>query len=345
MSDSSKQFCALILGIVVIIPFYSSSWTWTIRKRFSEFEQKRIEQQTSFVVAKLDTNPFRQAVLCWNASKPEAGYFSFYVQVRDTSTGKWYEMHHMIDWGADRQRSYFSRGAETQGHHVRVEVPYHTSADGFRIKVVAHEGANLALFHSLVVTISDMTQFNADAINDAQNLDSVYVEGVPCYSQMALNHPRAEVMCSPTSCSMVIGYMKQRYIDSVQFALGVYDAGLDSFGSWPFNIAHAYDYCQGEIGFFVTRLKSFKVLHAYLARNIPVVVSVRGPLVGAAKEYKSGHLLVVVGWDQKNRRVLCHDPAFPTNDDVAVTYDIDDFCRAWARSHCLAYLVEPLLSK
>ncbi len=73
---------------------------------------------------------------------------------------------------------------------------------------------------------------------------------------------------------------------------------------------------------------------------MPVVVSVRGYLQGAPQEYKQGHLLLVVGWDQATQSVICHDPAIFGDQVVEYAYDLSDFLRAWELSHRLAYVVD-----
>ena len=154
---------------------------------------------------------------------------------------------------------------------------------------------------------------------------------------MVLHHPKKEVLCSPTSSSMVTGYLTQKHVDSIGFARKAYDNGLNAYGSWPFNTAHAFEYAKGRFLFRVQRLASFAELHRLLKRKIPVVVSVRGKIAGAPQEYKEGHLLVVVGWNKEKKKVLCHDPAFTSNDKVRVSYDMRSFLAAWERSRRLAY--------
>jgi hypothetical protein len=129
----------------------------------------------------------------------------------------------------------------------------------------------------------------------------------------------------------------QKHFDFINFARKAHDTGLDAYGSWPFNTATAFEYCKGKFLFRVQRLASFADLHEFLNRKIPVIVSVRGNIKGAAKEYDQGHLLVVVGWDKEQKKVLCHDPAFKANNKVCVAYDLCSFLAAWERSRRLAY--------
>jgi hypothetical protein len=343
----TKIIC-LIISITGTVSYsMSKDWTWLVRKIFNKDEIQILAQQKFFILEKVDLNHFKQLLFCWNALRPSEGYFSFFGQVRDAVNKRWLDLHHMIDWGKDQQCSYFDEGMVTKYHHVRLELPDNRLADGFRLKVVAQEGASLDLFRSLAVTLCNQNIFDVSCIADAQGLLSVTIPKVPRYSQKILDHPKAEVLCSPTSCSMLLSYLQQgTVVDAVHFAQQAYDAGLDAFGSWPFNIAHAFHASGGEMAhFLVTRLPSFRVLHHYLTKNIPIVVSVRGPLPGSAGEYAQGHLMVVIGWDAEGQRVMCHDPAFPTDEEVLVWYDFNDFCQAWGRSHCLAYVTELMLPR
>ena len=133
-----------------------------------------------------------------------------------------------------------------------------------------------------------------------------------------------------------------KQIDPIDFAEKSHDKGLDKYGSWPFNMAHAFELSQGKILFAVTRLHSFKNLHDHLCKGIPVVVSVRGHIHGAPRVYHNGHLLVVIGYDSKTREVICHDPAVPDSKLVKKRYELKNFIQAWERSHRLAYLADPI---
>ena len=148
-------------------------------------------------------------------------------------------------------------------------------------------------------------------------------------------------MCSTTSCSMLVSFLMNTMVDPLDFAQHSLDSGLNAYGSWPFNVAHAFELCGGKYFFSVARLPSFRELHHHIYRGIPVVVSVRGYLQGAPKVYSNGHLLLVVGWDAKRKQVICHDPAFKKSRKTLKRYDIASFLSAWERSHRLAYIAEP----
>jgi len=313
-------------------------WTWLFTKKFSKQELQSNKKRTSLIFCKKDVPEFNQLIFSWNAFKPQSGHFSFYAQVRDAKTKKWHDWHKMVDWGKSIAQSYCTKGTKTEYKHVRLEVPPHQLADGLRVKIISHNRADLGVIHALSVNISNMAKFTLPSTTP--QLPSLNIPNIPQQSQMILSHPRAEHMCSPTSCSMLVSYLNHKPIDSLSFAENVYDQGLDSFGSWPFNTAHAFEQCGGAIYFQVTRLNSFYDLYAKLKQSIPVVVSVRGQLEGAPREYKNGHLILVIGWDQQAHKIICHDPAFESNQTVPTCYNFNSFTKAWGRSHNLAYLAE-----
>ena len=158
-----------------------------------------------------------------------------------------------------------------------------------------------------------------------------------------VDHPRNNGLCSPTSMSMVVETLTQRKVEPLLFSKYVYDEGLDVFGNWSFNMAHAFERSHKQALFYTTRLGSFAELHSLLKKDIPVAVSVRGAITGARKEYRNGHLLVVVGFDADTKKVICHDPAFDTHDQVNQKYDLHDFIVAWERSRRLTYKPEVLM--
>lgn len=321
-----------------------SEWTHLYRKHIDAEQQERNKQRSELAFAKHDVMPFTQLLFSWNMVRPKAGYVSFWVSARDAQTKKWYKMHKMAEWGADRQRSFVSENTDGSGfYHVRLELPKGKKADAFRVKVRPHDNGDLSLVRGLYVSLADMSLF-ATEVNDSQlnDLSSVYIKGIPRYSQMTIDHERADSMCSPTSCTMLVNFICKQKIDPRSFALNAHDQGLDAFGSWPFNTAHAFELCDGRAYFRVERLRSFSHLHRLLSKGIPVVVSVRGPLPGGSKEYEKGHLLVVVGYNSSKKTVQCHDPAFVETKDISMHYQMKDFLAAWERSRRLAYVAEPV---
>ena len=86
------------------------------------------------------------------------------------------------------------------------------------------------------------------------------------------------------------------------------------------------------------RLNGFDQIHQRLIQGTPIIVSVRGPLHGSALSYSAGHLMVVIGYDSLNQKVICMDPAFPSDDQTHVSYDLSNFIEAWSRRGKVAYI-------
>jgi hypothetical protein len=320
----------------------SDQWTWLYYRTFSPQDYDSFKEKNDIFFAKDDVPLFSQLVFSWNSLRPSKGYYSFWVQARDADNKKWGSWHKMMEWGSHVQRSFKNKVDQfTSYEHVRLEISPDKLADGFRVRISSHDGASLQLMKAFAVSLSNFSNFKSEVDSGGwSSLSSVYIRNVPTISQFALDHHRADAICSPTSCTILTSFLLQNYVDAHDFAEKSFDKGLNVYGSWPFNMAHAFETCAGSFLFFTARLNSFSRLHQRLQDGIPVVVSVRGPLRTAASAYKHGHLLVVVGYDAKTKEVICHDPAFKNDRATVHRYAVKDFLEAWERSRRLAYVTE-----
>lgn len=316
------------------------AWTWHYSRKMNH-ESLQKEKESEVILRQEKVPAFTQLIFSWNAFRPPVGHFDFYVSVKDSDKGTWSPWHRMIKWGADAQQSFRAKHADSARYeYVRFEVD-HGTANGFRIKVTAENNADIGLLKELHVNISDFSKFKRECPKSLHDLATVTVNNVPKFSQLELDHPRNTGLCSPTACSMVVSYLTKDHVDTLSFAEGAFDRGLDTYGSWPFNMAHAFERSKGKISFATYRLNSFKDIHKQLTKGMPVLVSVRGDLQGAPKPYENGHFMVVVGWDAKDKSVICHDPAFEKSSLVVTKYPIDSFIGAWERSRRLSYIAKP----
>jgi len=334
----------LFLAYGLIAAEFPKQWTWFHRKTFTIDEQVENKCKKEVICSKVDLPDFTQLVFSWNALRPEKGHFTFYAQVRNAQTKQWSKWHRMIEWGSDDKQKSFKTEADgiSSYHHVRLEAPETKTADAFRIKAETSHGAQLSLIKSLGVNVSNLRNFGTE-VNKNFDIPSVYIKGVPRLSQFELTHPRNDGLCSPTSCTMLMSFLLAKHIDPIDFAEKSFDTGLDKYGSWPFNTAHAFERADGTVSCAVLRLNSFKNLYDHLCKKIPVAVSVRGFIKGAPRTYDKGHLLLVVGFDAAKKEVICHDPAVSQAQQAQKRYQLKDFLQAWERSHRLAYIAERLL--
>jgi hypothetical protein len=335
----------LALLCIVSSSVYAQGWSSLYAIDIARQYRNSMRDQHTLVVERVLPMPASQLIFSWNGYRPSHGYYVFYVQVRAKGAASWSNWYKIAEWGQNTQRS-FERllNQDPSFCYVRLEMPDGTYAYACRVKIEAYGQASMRDVARFNISAADYQQFVSEVGKTRYwSLPSVFVHKIPAFSQMETRHPERERICSPTSLAMVVSYLLKRHIDPMQFADGVYDDGLKSYGSWPFNVAHAFALTDGHYYFAVTRLNSFAHLYNYVRRKLPVVVSVRGPLrtMPSGKTYADGHLLVVVGWDNEHKRVMVLDPAFETSQSVHHSYAIDDFLAAWERSYRLAYVIEP----
>jgi hypothetical protein len=175
---------------------------------------------------------------------------------------------------------------------------------------------------------------------------------VPRFSQMTHegDYPQydggGEAWCSPTSTTMVLGYYDALPSPSAyswvadghpdpqvdHAARMVYDATLQGTGNWAFTTAYA----ARRVGrAHVTRLRDLRGAETWIAKGVPLVVSVsfgRGQLTGAPISSTAGHLLVIVGFTRSGDDVV-NDPAAATRKGVRRTYDRGQFEDAWLKRY------------
>ncbi len=329
----------LTLGLATVFVGLSSLFPTTAS--FTQTYSHQIiatSNELSYVWQQSKTITFNELIVSWNAQRPQAGKYTLLVRVKGKKWSNWIKY---AEWGARKQQSFScSKDAIAQLEVGRISIKNNSYASAFDVKVEASGGANLTEAHHFYACVSNLSKY--ENIKPSRNLLSGEIEDFPLQSQMVLNHLRARDLCSPTSTSSVLSFLLKGFVDPVDFAALAHDDACDIYGNWVLNVAAAYDISGGKIPCCVQRLASFDVLHSYLLEDCPVVVSIQGPLRGGALPYAKGHLMVVIGWDAQNRRVLCRDSAFKSNNETKVWYDIDDFRRAWGRRKNLSYVFMPL---
>ncbi|HBL98769.1 TPA: hypothetical protein DDZ86_03945 [Candidatus Dependentiae bacterium] len=334
-------FCLLVVLLLTTTTFYGQSKPWTACYKRTFIDKSLSNGERAFV--KENVMPFTQLIFSWNAVRPKQGFFRFLVRVHEVN-GQWMSSwHKMFEWGADGvQRSFSSSSKGSSYCHVRLELMGGRKANGFWIKIEPVGGAQLSDIKLCAACVSCLADFKLESqLQRYSALESVYIPGVPIWSQMTLHHPRAPVLCSPTSTCMLTSFINHKNLDPVLFANGVFDEGLKVFGSWQCNTAHAFEWAGGAFFFHVQRLQSFRALYQSLQEGLPVVVSVRGEIEGAPKAYFRGHLVLIVGFDAKTGEVICHDPASWSISGVLRRYGLSGFLTAMANSRNLAYIVTP----
>lgn len=370
-------------------------WTHCYKKKFQQLQTTGDQTKTSskeLIFEEKDILQFNQLICSWNVlskdkkAKNKEGLckqgFKYSARIRyansvanpatmhDTNLSQnkqqdkqWSGWLVLAESGPSHHQTFYGITKDgLENKYVRLETPRGKFADAFQIKVEPINGANLEDVILVAASCSNLQKFTAEKLTaqwlteQRKKLKSVKIDNVPMRSQMFLQHPQAEVLCSPTSLGMLVEYLGKKPVNPVDFADGVYDKGLKVFGSWPCNTAHAFQVLNGRFNVCVERLNSFMELYQFLQNGIPVVVSICGVLEGAPKTNFDGHLLLVVGYDATTQSVICHDPAvgyglrvsagshfttIPAPKNVCRYYPLKNFLHVWEARQRLAYTAQP----
>jgi hypothetical protein len=279
--------------------------------------------------------PFDELILSWNAARPSKGTFLFFLSVKIKEWTPWLLY---ATWGSDGQKSFLNKAENdpVRVYQDALEILEGNQATGFQVKVLTEGNASVTQIHHLHVYT------NGDKFSEPQQnieYNSFISLDVPGLSQMTLPHERNKDLCSATATTAVIRYLtSNHHLDPIDFAKKSWDGGFDIFGNWVFNVAQAATELGHGWSAWVERLNGFDPIYRKLHQGLPVVVSVRGPLPGGALPYAKGHLIAVAGYDPAQKKVICMDPAFSSNNQTHVLYDLSDFMAAWNRRGRVAYI-------
>jgi hypothetical protein len=133
---------------------------------------------------------------------------------------------------------------------------------------------------------------------------------MPYYSQLTPEKDITEVMhysiCCPTSVRMVLGYYGIQRSEKEVCDLCL-DPEYEIWGGWPRSAQTLYSF-----GFraYVTQIRSFEEIKSYIARGIPLIISIRakkGELQSAPYPEVEAHVLVISGLTEDGH-VWVEDP-------------------------------------
>lgn len=282
--------------------------------------------------------PFNELILSWNGKRPIKGTYIFYISVK---SGKWSNWMKYAEWGANDQKTFKSEWGSSfaRNHTDVVALKDNLLATGFQIKVVATGGANCSDLAAIFASTSNL--HNYSSCTKPREESAVFVKPIFPQSQMVLSHHRFKDLCSPTSTTVTINsLLKEKAVDPAIFADQAKDNFHDIYGNWILNTAQAYAFLADEYYIYPRRLNSFDEVIAQLKKNIPVIVSVKGKIEGAPFEYKSGHLMTIVGWDPTTEEIFFIDSAHPSDQQSYVSYPFEEFNKVWTVRKNLCYFFE-----
>ena len=309
---------------------------YDLRKSF-DFEQYSNDGALIWEVT--DITPFNMAIISWEGKRPtHERVYRFQVSVFIDEWTPWIDYAY---WSSTNQHTFshhLSNGRLSTDQDI-ILVNANMKGTGCRVRLKAEGPVYLENIIRIHLSAIDRDIHKVDLGSLSYFEHSIHLD-VPGLSQIALNDERRQRLCSPTSLTAVIRYLTgTSHISPLNFADAVLDTAFDIYGNWVLNTAQAAHELGERWRCFPAFLRSFDQILERLGCGIPVIVSVKGPLRGGAFSYESGHLLVVKGFDPKEKRVYCMDPAFSTDRSTSVDYDLQDFINAWRRRFGVAYMV------
>lgn len=284
--------------------------------------------------------PFDEAILSWNIDVPDGCGFSVELRVARAG-GSWSPYLYVDDWG--EVPSGTERLKRWEGG--RIDVDYFRSDSKFdriqyRISALGKGGAEGAVrIRRVALVLSDMDGGAAPGpeVSDPPEREWKRTLDVPPRSQKVEPPEIARKICSPTCVAMVLEYRGVRR-STREVAERAYDPHHKIYGNWPRAIQAAYSY--GVPG-YVARYSRWSDVRREIARGQPLVISIgakKGQLTGAPYEATEGHLLVLVGFDDKGD-VVVNDPAAPRAEECRRTYAAKEIEEVWLRRGGTAYVL------
>jgi hypothetical protein len=294
---------------------------------------------------------FAEAIPSWNASTPAGSWVE--VQFRAQYGTRWSKWYVLGIWASDTStvvRHSVKEQGDTDGFvaadtFISSNKDETTNKFQLKLRLFSEDGTAVPSARNASVAYSMSAPKTASVSHGNPALWNTLIN-IPQCSQMV--YPDGgDVWCSPTSISMVLGYLngapatgpcEARVHAAVE---GVYDWIYKGHGNWPFNTAYA-----GTFGYegYVARFISLARAEEFVKAGVPVIMSIawgKGELAGVDVESTNGHLLVLVGFDSAGNPII-NDPASPDDASVQRTYLRSEFEPLWLQaSGGTVYLIYP----
>jgi hypothetical protein len=311
--------------------------------RFSAFERQAGRCPGEMVL----TSPVVQAgllanqlIVSWNVDCPSNGFLRAEARAlhADAPT-KWYEMG---SWSADTNqypRESVTRQKDEAGDVSTDTLILKEPARKFQVRfILGGAGRPAPTLKFVGLALAD-TKRTLEPL-PARRMAWGRALPVPERTQMA--YPHGEVLCSPTTVSMLMGYWAQKLkrpeLDEgvPRIVEAIYDAKWQGTGNWVFNMAYAGSH-RGMRA-YVTRLSDVSEIERWISAGVPVGLSLCYNRLRAKGTEPSGHLVVCVGFTPQGDPIL-NDPG--TSKQVRKVFPRANLVDAWKYSENTVYLVYP----
>lgn len=328
---------AAVLGVTmapVTIRTNPANFVAISAKQFGPLKPSRIPEYTATIAA---AHPFTEVIASWSASMTDGTSLSVFVQPE----GREGPPYTLGTWSADPNIRTSVNDQKDETARVDTDTLVFAQPQR-RITVTVRLQPNavdaVGQFRALFLHLRRATP---PAERPPQKKAWGKTLEPPRRAQNS--YPGGNVLCSPTSTSMILAYWAEKLkrpeldADVPEVQAGVFDPAWEGTGNWPFNTAFAAS--RPGLTAYVTRLRDLRDLEEWLRAGVPVACSVSYALLKGEEKKRAndGHLVVAVGVDSQGDFVF-NDPGRAV---VRMTYKRADFQRAWAVSGNAVYLVYP----
>lgn len=279
---------------------------------------------------------FDHLIVSWNAQTPEGSCLTVYAQGRiDGQWTKWYTIAIWNRGGCPQARTSI-KGQEDEHGTVDCDVmKLKKKADAFKIKAEfsSADGKTYPALRFLAANVLD-SSLGAVDMPPVKQVWGTELD-VPYLCQISVEGGQG--WCSPTSTSMLLCYWSKELnrselkVGVTDTARGVHDESWGGTGNWPFNTAHASEF-PGIRG-YITRFVSVSQIEQWIAKGIPVIVSLHSSRLRREDSNSDpGHLMVIRGFTADGDPIF-NDP-WPRNgkgEDCPKDYPTEDLRKIFPR--------------
>jgi hypothetical protein len=288
--------------------------------------------------------PWNELIVSWNAAAPPGTWLKF--EARAVLTNRTTKFYHLGLWSPDpalHPRESLREQQDADGDVKTDTLVLREKADRLQLRITLGGAArSQPRLKFLGVSVLDNTVKPTPLPPNRQAWGATIA--VPERSQMA--YPEGGGWCSPATISMLLAnwsaQLERPELDNdvPVVVAGVNDPKWEGTGNWVFNTAYAGSFKRMRA--YTTRLTDVSELEDWIARGIPVGLSLCYNRLRGLGRVPSGHLVVCVGFTNEGD-VIVNDPG--TRRNVRKTFSRERLIDAWSYSQNTVYLVYPEAAK
>jgi hypothetical protein len=308
---------------------------------FTSFQTFQIETNASGVTL---LSPELRPEVNWNELVPSwnfAGMHGLRVEAKvvfPKRETKWYSFGDWAPDGTGLPRQSVRNQQDADGDVLTDTLRMKQPGGWVRVRITLAAAKDIRGLKLLGFSFCDTTSRSAPLDPETRNWGKI----LPVPERSQASYPEGiNSWCSPTAVSMIMAYWSEELhrpeLDRAvpEVARCVNDPEWPGTGNWTFNMAFAG--AQEGIRAYTTRLSDVSELESWVARGIPLGVSVSYSALRGEPKPDSGHLVVCVGFTESGD-VIVNDPG---RRQVRQIYTRANLIKAWRHSENTVYLIYP----